>query len=349
MVDFRFNKLEDRYYITNNETTDVTYVLKKLYDCTDFLEIFDGTIAAGEQVEILLTGDGEYQVLLTNSSDEESTVVIKHYLELQTSFIEDVYSVLCQCECGCKDCTELDIDEFKALLMTQAKIETFKRLTNPRYVAYLDAAYQLTNCLIKEDVTCIITEECVKGSSIYNEHLTKKLIALDYLAIYLAELNEACLNDSKAYIREKFKTAKILCCIKKLGINVNEIEDNLNMGTFTINSQAYVNLPPSVVGDNTLSVLNRAMTTLTLAMFTTGTTPAYADPENDPVVDVRIDTLPADGQLLLNGTPVTAGQVIPVADINANLLVFNSPNQDPADTDVFTFSLRDAGSGQFAS
>ena len=43
---------------------------------------------------------------------------------------------------------------------------------------------------------------------------------------------------------------------------------------------------------------------------------------------VRIDTLPTDGTLLLNGVPVTAGQVIPASAISSGQLVF-VPNGRP--------------------
>lgn len=122
-----------------------------------------------------------------------------------------------------------------------------------------------------------------------------------------------------------------------------------NMATITINTEAYVNQPPSEVGDNTFNLANRAVKVFTVADFTTGTTPAYADPENDPIDALRIDSLPADGVLKLSGTNCTVGQIIAVASINAGLFSYTSPNQNAADNDTWTFSVRDTGSGQFAS
>ena len=121
------------------------------------------------------------------------------------------------------------------------------------------------------------------------------------------------------------------------------------MGLFTINNGAYVNQPPSQVGDYSMSVANRATTVLTLAMFTTNTTPAYSDPEGDAASAVRIDTLPGDGVLKLSGVNVTVGQIILAADINAGNLTYVSPNQDALDTDTFDFSVSDTGSGLFVS
>ena len=121
------------------------------------------------------------------------------------------------------------------------------------------------------------------------------------------------------------------------------------MGLFTINNGAYVNLPPSAVGDFNITVANRAVTVLTLAMFTTSTTPVYSDPEGDVAKEVRIDTLPVDGVLKLSGTNITTGQIIPVAGIVAGNLTYESPNQNALDTDTFNFSVSDLGSGMFVA
>lgn len=109
------------------------------------------------------------------------------------------------------------------------------------------------------------------------------------------------------------------------------------------------NLPPSNVGDNTITVPNRALTTLTVPMFTTGTTAPYADPENNPMDALRIDTLPVDGILLYNSIPVILGQIISSSDIALGLFEFQSPNQNTINITNFNFSLRDTGSLIFVS
>lgn len=351
MVSFNITKSQDKYYLLNTEETTITYELQKITDCVYFETISTGSIAASEEIEIVLTGDGEYQIILTNDEEGESTVLIRDYNELLVSTIASIYDVLCQCGCGCSGCSELETNECHALLLTKAKMDAFKRLVNPQYVSYLDAVYSETKCLISKQIYCCITEENIKGSATFNEKLIKQLIALDYLAIYFHELNSASTDEDIAYVKSKFKTNKIFCCISSLGIDIQEIEQliNDNMGTLTINSGAYVNLPPDNVGDNTIAVANRAVTILTLAMFTTGTTPAYSDPEGDPVDALRVDTLPADGVLYLNGIAVTLGQVIDAADISSNLFTYESPDQDAIDTDSFNFSLRDTGSLMWSS
>src|SRR6185312_16134163 len=59
---------------------------------------------------------------------------------------------------------------------------------------------------------------------------------------------------------------------------------------------------------------------------------------------VKITTLPALGILTDNGTPVTAGQFVSVADIAANGLVYTiTTNSGGASSSAFTFQVEDDG------
>lgn len=97
-----------------------------------------------------------------------------------------------------------------------------------------------------------------------------------------------------------------------------------------------VNQPPAGT-DNTMAVTEDTDLPLSAADF------GLSDPDfGDSVAAVRIDTLPASGTLLLNGTPVTAGQIIPTADL-ANLVYrpATNANRDLVAPPAFTFSARD--------
>ena len=345
MAQFDFKKKQDKYLVTNEEIVPITYEVKKLYDCENFLTISDGTIEPGETEEFDFTQDGEYQIII----NDEDTIFIKHYLKLLLSIIDGVVNTICDCKCGC-ECSD-DEAPLCSLLMLRAKIDVYKRLTNPQGVAFFDAVYSHTKCLVEKPIYCAVDKEIILGETECNQEIVKQLIALDYLAIYFSEFAQVSLDEDKAFIRDKFQTKTVFCCIQSLGIDVGDIETliNKNMGTFTVNNGAYVNQAPTSVGDYSVSVLNRAVTTLTLAMFTSLTTPAYSDPEGDAAKEVRIDSLPADGTLKLNGGLINAGQIILAADINAGNLTYESPNQDALDSDSFDFSVSDVGSGMFVS
>ena len=62
------------------------------------------------------------------------------------------------------------------------------------------------------------------------------------------------------------------------------------------------------------------------------------------LVNVRIDSLPAGGALLLNGNPVPLGAVVSAADVAAGLLVFvPAANANGAPYASFSFSVQDSG------
>jgi len=347
MAQFNFTTKQDTYLVTNEEPTAITFEVKKLYDCVDYLTVFDGVIQPGETRKFEFNEDAEYQIIL----DGTDTIIIRHYLRLLTSIIEGVLETVCDCNCGC-DCSEEEETMMCKLLMLRAKLDLYRKLKNPEGAVYYNAIDTYAKRLIEEPVYCAVNKEIILGESECNLKLVKQLVGLDYLAIYFNEFSQAYLTEDKQYVREKFNTKTIFCCIQSLGIDIGDIEDiinDYNMGLFTINSGAYVNQPPSAVGDYELTVANRAVTALTLAMFTTLTTPAFSDPEGDAPEAVRIDSLPIDGTLKLGITNVTVGQVILAADINAGNLTYESPNQDLLDQDTFTFSVSDVGSGLFAS
>jgi hypothetical protein len=351
MAFFNIKKKQDRYYLSNTEVIPISYTVNKLSDCTNFLPIYIGTVSPLGEVEIILPTDGEYQIVVTNSFLEEATIPIKNYNNLLLSTIQSIFEVLCPCDCGCSGCSDIDVDGCHALLTTKAKLDAFKRLVNPLYVVHFDVVYAETKCLISKQIYCCIAEEDIRGACTFNDKLIKQFIALDYLAIFFYELAYASTEKEIAFVRAKFKSEEILCCISKLGIDIQKIKTLIDEGqsTITIISTSYINLPPDVVGDNSITVDNRSTTILTLPLFTSTTTPPYHDPENDPVDALRVDSLPVSGTLYLNGVPVTLGQVIAVSGILSNFFTYESPNIDASDINKFNFSLRDTGSLTWSS
>lgn len=121
-------------------------------------------------------------------------------------------------------------------------------------------------------------------------------------------------------------------------------------GTMTINVEDYVNQPPTT-GDNSASIAHAATHTFTSAEFTSATTPAYSDPEGDSAERLRVNDLPANGTLKLNGAPVVAGQIITFTDIAAGNFTYDSDiNYTSARAVDFDFDISDdSGSGTFST
>ena len=352
-VNYTLSKSKDAYSILNNEASNITYTLHKQEPCkAETVLIEEGTIAPTASYIPTLSLDGTYvlNVLSTETPGNESNVTFLHYLNLQLSYLEDIFSVLCSCDCGCANCEDLSVDNYKALLVTKTKLDAYKRLVFPQYNASFNATNETIHCIVDPVLYCDLAQEGITGLLQYNEKLTKDLIALDYLTLYFTDLRDVVDEEEVAYIKSKFNSEDILCCINSLGVDINDIKTTIeNMGTITMNTGAYENLPPDVIGDNTLATPNRTDFVYTMAMFTSGTTPPYNDPEGDLADAIRVDTLPPDGVLKLNGTPVIAGDIISSTDIDNSLFTFSPPDQDPLDADDWTFSVRDVGSGQFSS
>lgn len=132
--------------------------------------------------------------------------------------------------------------------------------------------------------------------------------------------------------------------------NSNNLKTYSNMATFTFNVDAYVNQPPSEVGDRTVTIPNSSTYVITAADFTTLTVPVYADPENDPVANVKITLLPTSGTLQLNGSNVTLNQVIAFSDVQAGRLTYvSNPGDRTEHSTTFEFELSDTGSNTFVS
>ncbi|MDP3468944.1 MAG: Ig-like domain-containing protein, partial [Daejeonella sp.] len=97
----------------------------------------------------------------------------------------------------------------------------------------------------------------------------------------------------------------------RLHISINpETEVTVNYPPATPFCSANPNRPP-VVSNITKSSTGFLPITFTVNDFTS----KYTDPDSDPLVKVRIQTLPPNGVLKLNGVPVTLNQEIPVADL----------------------------------
>ena len=158
---------------------------------------------------------------------------------------------------------------------------------------------------------------------------------------------DSCDADHLAYNIEPIDYGEDSFDYRIVDSNINNPKIS-NMATFRINTTARPNQPPSNVGDQDITIAYNTVETLTTAMFTTGTTPPYADPENDPAFRVKILTLPTVGTLRFNSTLATVGQEILVSQISQGLLEYHSdPAQTAGYTTLFEFAVSDTGSQQF--
>ncbi|HQR57915.1 MAG TPA: type I secretion C-terminal target domain-containing protein, partial [Azonexus sp.] len=104
-------------------------------------------------------------------------------------------------------------------------------------------------------------------------------------------------------------------------------------------SVATVNDAPTSTNDSItiLEDMNNTTANYTLTINDFGTN---NDVDGDALASVRINTLPTNGVLLLNGTGIAANAVISTADINAGKLTFDPTNNSNASSS-FTFNVSD--------
>jgi len=120
------------------------------------------------------------------------------------------------------------------------------------------------------------------------------------------------------------------------------------MANFTITVDSYINLPPTEVGDGSENTDYGETLVYTRAMFTTNTVPPYSDPEGDAALNLKVTSLPVEGELQLNAVAVSLNQIISFADIDSGLLTYVPNNSiQTAYNDSFLFEIADAGSGIF--
>jgi len=108
------------------------------------------------------------------------------------------------------------------------------------------------------------------------------------------------------------------------------------------------NKAPSNVGTGSELVKINVPLVITRAMLTTNLDGPYSDPEGDPADKLLISSIPAHGELKLDGVKVNSNDIIDFTDIDLGLLTYTT-NSLPAtgQTDLFDFKISDTGSGEF--
>lgn len=120
------------------------------------------------------------------------------------------------------------------------------------------------------------------------------------------------------------------------------------MANFNININKKNELPPSQVGDGALTVDFGQTIVFTTSYLTTSLVPPYQHPDGEPAAFLKITQLATEGELQLNGVPVTLNQIISFSDIDSGLFTYvpdisfeNGVNLD------FEFEIADAESNTF--
>jgi hypothetical protein len=123
------------------------------------------------------------------------------------------------------------------------------------------------------------------------------------------------------------------------------------MGLITLDISAKANQRPNSSGWLSVDIDNGLTHTFTLANFTTETSPAYGDPEGDPLESIKILTTPVKGVMKLSTVAITAPQIVTSAQLIAGDLVYESDVLELTgyNDSYMYFSVSDTGSSLFTA
>tara|TARA_R110002020_G_scaffold100855_1_gene238033 strand:+ start:141 stop:890 length:750 start_codon:yes stop_codon:yes gene_type:complete len=112
------------------------------------------------------------------------------------------------------------------------------------------------------------------------------------------------------------------------------------------------NEAPNQVGDGEADVELGETYVFTRASLTSLLQPPYEDPENNDAYQLKVVSVPSQGELRLNGVVVVADQIIDFDDLNANHNIddgdFTYVSESLGDgLDGFSFMISDTGSQEF--
>lgn len=221
-------KEKETYNFLNLLSSPGTYVITKK-GCTPFnLSAITGNITANGTFIFNPERDGEYTITFS-VGDKKQTIVLTHYPTIIKSIIRGTNNALCDCGCGCDgDCDSVANDclTYQTVFAeTQLLMGLLKSIPNCEGKDVVKLFVYLAIDLYKCDLFSLFCDKelelKLKGQAEFSSRLTKKLVAINYLAIYFYEkwiTNP--LEDYVKYVDNKYKFRQIKDCLLKAGIDI---------------------------------------------------------------------------------------------------------------------------------
>ena len=219
-------KYKDVYTIENTGITEINYNIQ-IKECDSLNESKSGIILPGKTFILPINFlDATYVVTL--SDDDETQVLddILQYNNTLLNFIDGTEELLCGCK-KCNDCEECN--KCDSFLNTLNYAIAYFHVNSPKYNNYLNIFSNQLKCNYSQEILCLISQINLSGK-IEIEKLTKLNIGIYYLVFYLLDLAQATDEEEANYIKDKYKSFKILKCIRKLGIDIDNFNEQLFSG-----------------------------------------------------------------------------------------------------------------------
>lgn len=221
-ITYNIKRVKDTYTLFNTGADKFEYTLT-LKPCEGYFSslINGGEVSASSSVVLPVDAkDGSYEVTLITYSGTEvlETVIaptIFQYKHLISSLVYSLEELVCGCDSG--DCDKPDVCDLSLTTLVSALTIFFTDVT--KYTSYLSNMSNALSCEINEKLSTYLITEKIKGKG-DNTSLIYNTLGLFYASFYLYEMSVAAAED-KMYVQSKYKSAKILGCLNKVGVSVN--------------------------------------------------------------------------------------------------------------------------------
>lgn len=219
---YNYLKYKDIYTLTNTGANTLDYVVRKV-ECNVSTIIQSGTLLFGGGREQVLTLpfnviDGIYSITLTDGDQEVVINNIIYYKNLLDKIIENAEYVLCECH-KCDECKECVDCELNLVLLVQ--ILSYYIMTKDQYQDKLTLVIDSVRCTVDDKILYSLMNKMIYGNEDV-KHLYLQLVALFYVVFYSEDFSSAINEEDELYVTEKYNFTKVIKCINKLGINIQE-------------------------------------------------------------------------------------------------------------------------------
>lgn len=217
-----YAKSEDTHKIKNIGPTPLSYIIST-FDCEEKVLFKTGEILTDQTVILPINYiDSIYSLELSDGIESEE-FSIHQYNNLLKSIIYNIEEVVCGCDnCGCSDCN--DVDPCGLSLNTLISIFSYFFVVSPSLNSYVEIIGEYLKCDIKADVLCYISKQQINGEQ-DTQDLYYKIIGVYYAAFYYSEFAKATTPEERAFVSMKYKFLKIAKCLKKVGVDLSDIEE----------------------------------------------------------------------------------------------------------------------------
>lgn len=296
---YTFKKVNDVYILSNVDfVLTLTYSLYR-QKCDEENElIFTGSLLAGVNKNFENLSDGEY-TLNISVVDVDTIIYFNTYIYLRKQFITLIKDLLC-CDCGCdglnntlfisKDCkTAMEFQaEYGYILNYFYALKPLSNTTqqnnNPYLPLILEALFNNSKCDLNKELCKQYFNNALEGFNV-NSNLNKYQLALIYLSLYFYEksLINSNKSDELVYLNKLYDFNNISKCIKKLGIDIQELEGIINDIIGEINDNINNQLTPNHASN---LYVNSDSSTVSI-FFKKAFSFNYQDPNNNPIKYIK--------------------------------------------------------------